>query len=89
MTVKLYHYNAAKHSLDFINENISDSEISQIIDGQCFSKNSSINVFLTTRFELSDWKYPVSRTYRVTLMDVEHLSQTFNLYAVQKVSSKK
>ncbi|WP_186647487.1 SagB/ThcOx family dehydrogenase [Fluviispira vulneris] len=78
----IYHYNAAKHSLDFINKNMSDSELSCMIDGQYFSKNSSINVFLTTRFELSAWKYPVSRTYRVSLIDLGHLSQTFNLLCI-------
>ncbi|WP_158999280.1 SagB/ThcOx family dehydrogenase [Pigmentibacter ruber] len=78
----IYHYNAVKHSLDFIHKGIDDKELANILDGQYYFENSSINIILTTRFELSAWKYPTSRTYRVSLIDIGHLSQTFNLLCI-------
>jgi SagB-type dehydrogenase family enzyme len=34
---------------------------------------------MVARFDKMWWKYPHSRSYRVALMDVGHLSQTFHL----------
>ncbi|MNY40178.1 Nitroreductase family protein [compost metagenome] len=36
---------------------------------------------MSSRFDKLWWKYPHSRAYRSALMDVGHLSQTFNLVA--------
>jgi SagB-type dehydrogenase family enzyme len=75
----LYHYNAENHALDCIQQNITLEWLPQALLGQHFSVSANIHVFLTFKFNVGAWKYPHSRGYRAALLDVGHLSQTFQL----------
>lgn len=76
----LYHYNVQNHSLDVIEE----GTISDIVDmaaGQEYVENASVLFFYTAVLERPMWKYNSPRVYRIVMMDVGHLSQTFYLVA--------
>ncbi|CAH0325065.1 SagB/ThcOx family dehydrogenase [Priestia megaterium] len=76
----LYHYNVKNHSLDVIKE----GTISDIVDmaaGQEYVENASVLFFYTAVLERPMWKYNSPRVYRIVMMDVGHLSQTFYLVA--------
>ncbi|ENQ3080076.1 SagB/ThcOx family dehydrogenase [Bacillus cereus] len=76
----LYHYNVQNHSLNVINK----EKITDIIDmaaGQKYVKGASVLFFYTACLERSMWKYKTPRVYRIVMMDVGHLSQTFYLVA--------
>ncbi|AOJ83700.1 hypothetical protein WS86_23985 [Burkholderia savannae] len=44
-----------------------------------FAQNLAFGVFMTSRFDKMWWKYPHSRAYRVALLDMGCLAQTFQL----------
>lgn len=48
---------------------------------QSFAVDAGFLIVMSSRFDKLWWKYPHSRAYRSALMDVGHLSQTFNLVA--------
>lgn len=47
--------------------------------GQAFTDQLSYGVFIVSRFNKMWWKYPHSRAYRVALLDIGCLIQTFQL----------
>lgn len=51
------------------------------MEGQHFIDDIPFGVFLTSRFDKMWWKYEHSRAYRVSILDIGHLSQTFQLVA--------
>lgn len=75
----VYHYRAHSHSLTLIREEIHD--LGKSLCHQDFACDASCLVIMTSRFDKLWWKYPHSRAYRSALLDVGHLSQTFNLVA--------
>lgn len=75
----LYHYDAENHSLDTMQQNMAIDWLPKALLGQYFSENANVHIFLTSKFNLSAWKYPHSRAYRVALLDIGHISQTFQL----------
>ena len=77
----IYHYCASDHSLALVKSDFNSQELPEILLGQYFSQNANINIFITSRFELTAWKYPHSRGYRASLLDVGHISQTAQLMA--------
>lgn len=77
----IYHYQAHKHALTLIHRDCSPSALTRLLCGQYFAKDLSLGIFIASRFEKVWHKYPHSRAYRVALMDVGHLSQTFQLSA--------
>lgn len=77
----LYFYDADSHSLNTLRRNATTDWLPKGLLGQYFSQNANIHVFLTFRFSLGAWKYPHSRGYRAALLDVGHISQTFQLVA--------
>jgi SagB-type dehydrogenase family enzyme len=81
ITPGLYHYNVKTHSLTEIQKGTYGDKLVDFLVGQYFAKDLSFGVFLTAYFEKMWGKYPHSRAYRVALMDVGHLSQTFQLCA--------
>lgn len=76
----IYHYDPEAHALTFLRE-IGDGLLGQLLLGQYFANDLSYGVFLTSRFDRMWWKYKHSRAYRVSLLEIGHLSQTFQLCA--------
>jgi len=77
----IYHYQAHSHILTLINSEDFTENLKEIFCGQYFIEQISLGVFITSRFEKLWHKYPHSRAYRIALLDVGHLSQTFQLVA--------
>lgn len=75
----IYHYRSHQHSLTLVNEEISD--LNKTLCHQSFASDAAFLIVMTSRFDKLWWKYPHSRAYRSALLDVGHLSQTFNLAA--------
>jgi SagB-type dehydrogenase family enzyme len=77
----IYHYQAHKHILSLIRKVDLSVELSNLLCGQYFAQGLSLGIFITSRFDKIWHKYPHSRAYRVALLDIGHLSQTFQLTA--------
>jgi len=77
----IYHYQAHKHVLSLIQKEDVSLKLSKLLCGQYFAEQLSFGIFITSRFDKIWHKYPHSRAYRVALLDVGHLSQTFQLTA--------
>jgi putative peptide maturation dehydrogenase len=80
-----YHYNVERNDLDLLKEldaANARSALAHAACGQQFVGEAAVVVLLTGRFFRSFWKYrDDARAYAVLLMDVGHLSQTFQLVA--------
>lgn len=77
----IYHYQAHKHILTLINSGDYSKNLTEIFCGQYYIENIAIGIFITSRLDKLWHKYPHSRAYRVALLDVGHVSQTFQLVA--------
>lgn len=77
----IYHYRATAHQLTLVTEKIDGEALGQLLCTQMFARNLAFGVFVTSRFDKMWWKYPHSRAYRVALLDVGCLAQTFQLVA--------
>jgi len=75
----IYHYHAIDHTLTRIAGEFTAADLGPLLAGQNFANDLGFAIFLTVRFDKMWWKYPHSRSYRIALMDVGHLSQTFHL----------
>lgn len=75
----VYHYNAQQHCLTLVNNEIEN--LNKTLCHQTFSSSASFLIAMTSRFDKLWWKYPHSRAYRSALLDVGHVSQTYNLVA--------
>jgi len=75
----IYHYRPQDHSLSLINKHIED--LSKTLCHQVFATDAAFLIAMTSRFDKLWWKYPHSRAYRSALLEIGHLSQTFNLAA--------
>lgn len=73
----IYCYDAENHALSFVTS--VDEVLGELLSGQHFINDIPFGVFLAARFDKMWWKYDHSRAYRVSLFDVGHLSQTFQL----------
>lgn len=76
----IYHYRSHQHVLTKLDSGIN-ADLSQILCHQSFAIDAGFLIVMSSRFDKLWWKYPHSRAYRSALMDVGHLSQTFNLVA--------
>lgn len=76
----IYHYRSHQHVLSLVNPALPDN-LGAILFGQHFAEELGVGIFITTRFDKLWAKYPHSRAYRVALLDIGHLSQTFQLCA--------
>jgi SagB-type dehydrogenase family enzyme len=74
----IYHYESHSHTLTMVS-NDAEINLGNLLEGQHFANNLSAGVFITSRFEKVWKKYPHSRGYRHILLDIGHLSQTFQL----------
>ncbi|WP_084009967.1 SagB/ThcOx family dehydrogenase [Pandoraea oxalativorans] len=75
----VYHYRSIRHELSYVGDAPSDDTVCRLLCGQTVAKELAYGVFVTSRFDKLWWKYPHSRAYRVALMDVGCLAQTFQL----------
>ncbi|WP_409280247.1 SagB/ThcOx family dehydrogenase [Pseudomonas sp. KCJK8751] len=75
----VYHYRPQDHALSLINNEVIN--LSKTLCHQTFATEASFLIAMTSRFDKLWWKYPHSRAYRSALLEVGHLSQTFNLCA--------
>jgi putative peptide maturation dehydrogenase len=82
-----YHYNVEENTLDLLTPlSVADARarVAEAVCGQHFFADAGVVVLLATRFFRSFWKYRRdARAYAVLLMDVGHLSQTFQLVATE------
>jgi SagB-type dehydrogenase family enzyme len=76
----IYHYRSHQHVLTKLDSGIN-ADLTQILCHQNFAVEAAFLIVMSSRFDKLWWKYPHSRAYRSALMDVGHLSQTFNLVA--------
>jgi putative peptide maturation dehydrogenase len=77
----LYHYNVGRHGLGQM-ESMPQAEAADLAQrfaaGQPFAGGGSVLFILAARFGRTFWKYRQhAKAYRVVMMDVGHLSQTF------------
>jgi SagB-type dehydrogenase family enzyme len=75
----IYHYRAHRHELALMTKPCSAGRLGALLCTQSFAADLSYGVFVTTRFDKMWWKYPHSRAYRVALIDIGCLTQTFQL----------
>jgi SagB-type dehydrogenase family enzyme len=75
----VYHYHSLDHKLTRIDGELPAADLGPLLAGQNFANDLGFAIFMVARFDKMWWKYPHSRSYRVALMDVGHLSQTFHL----------
>lgn len=75
----IYHYRSHSHELSLICDDFDDAQLGSFLCGQNCANDLSYGVFITSRFDKMWWKYPHSRAYRVALLDIGCLTQTFQL----------
>lgn len=75
----IYHYHSIEHTLTRLSGELAAADLGPLLAGQNFANDLGFAIFLVARFDKMWWKYPHSRSYRVALMDIGHLSQTFHL----------
>lgn len=77
----IYHYSTLKHELKLLKKGDFRELAVEMAAGQDYVGDPSVTFFYTACIERSLWKYESPRTYRVIMMDLGHLSQTFYLVA--------
>ncbi|WP_026360232.1 SagB family peptide dehydrogenase [Amycolatopsis nigrescens] len=78
----LYHYDGGGHALERLGTGaISDAEIVAAAGDQDWVAGAAALLIYTSVIDRCQWKYPISRTYRIMMMDLGHLSQTVYLAA--------
>lgn len=75
----LYHYDVKNHALTLLMLGDFEEKIITMNAQQFYSRGLSFGIYITARFDKSWWKYKHSRAYCAALMDVGHVSQTFQL----------
>ncbi len=77
----LYYYRPQDHKLNLISAGDYEQSAIQWNKQQYYSEGLAFGVYITARLDKYWWKYPHSRTYRIMLMDMGHVSQTCLLNA--------
>lgn len=77
----IYHYRSHEHVLTLISADFKANQLGRLLCGQQFAEALPLGIFITSRLDKLWDKYPHSRAYRVALLDIGHLSQTFHLCA--------
>ena len=75
----IYHYRSHKHELSIVRDHFIPQDLGSLLCEQNFANDLSYGIFITSRFDKLWWKYPHSRAYRVALLDIGCLIQTFQL----------
>ena len=77
----LYHYNAARHELEWLRSGVSSKEVEKSLGNQWWFSKAAFLVLMTAVFGRTHWKYEFPRVYRGILIEAGHLCQTFCLTA--------
>lgn len=77
----LYYYHPKLHALFELKLGQFESKVIGMNFNQTYSSGLAFGVYITARFDKSWWKYKHSRSYRVVMLDIGHVSQTFQLCA--------
>jgi len=77
----IHHYDMLGHALTSLGRTCTDPELVELAAGQEWVATAGALLIYTGVIERSQWKYPISRAYRVLMMDAGHLSQTVYLLA--------
>lgn len=84
----IYHYRSHKHELSAVQDGFDPVRLGPLLGGQNFANDLAYGIFIVSRFHKMWWKYPHSRAYRVALLDIGGLVQTFQLVcAAQNIQS--
>ena len=75
----IYYYHPNLHALKLLSR--LNSPLGSLLQGQHFADNIPFGIFLTSRLDKMWWKYRHSQAYRVSLLDIGHISQTIQLCA--------
>lgn len=75
----LYYYDPFHHELHIHDD--SCPNLGSLLSGQHFANNLPVGLFLTSRLDKLWWKYAHSRAYRMALVEIGHVAQTFQLEA--------
>lgn len=75
----IYYYDPHQHSLHLHATDLPS--LGSLLSGQHFIDTIPMGVFLTSRLDKLWWKYPHSRAYRMALVEVGHVAQTFQIAA--------
>lgn len=79
LSAGIYHYRSHTHELSLVREALDDFNLGSLLCAQMFANDLAFGTFVTSRFDKMWWKYPHSRAYRVALLDIGCLTQTFQL----------
>lgn len=74
-----YHYDFPGHTLTLMETGDFMDHIIHITGGQNFFKGTAVGLFITAQLSRTIWKYAHSRSYRASLLDIGHASQTLLL----------
>lgn len=77
----IYHYNAARHQLEWLREGVSRKALEKNLGNQWWFTKAAFLVLMTAVFGRTRWKYEFPRVYRGILLEAGHLCQTFCLTA--------
>jgi SagB-type dehydrogenase family enzyme len=75
----IYHYRSNKHELTRVAPALEPGRLGALLCAQTFAEELAFGIFVVSRFDKMWWKYPHSRAYRVALLDIGCLIQTFQL----------
>ncbi len=82
------HYRSHKHELSVVQDSFDAALLGPLLDRQNLANDLAYGIFIVSRFHKMWWKYPHSRAYRVALLDIGCLIQTFQLVcAAQNIQS--
>lgn len=77
----LYYYRPQDHKLNQLALGEFEDKVIGFNQKQFYSKGLAFGIYITARLEKYWWKYTHSRTYRIMLLDIGHVSQTALLAA--------
>lgn len=77
----IYYYSSHQHLLTLVSSDCHQKDLGRLLCGQHFAEELSVGIFITSHLDKLWEKYKHSRAYRVALLDIGHLSQTFQLCA--------
>jgi SagB-type dehydrogenase family enzyme len=77
----IYHYNAARHELEWMREGVARRALELSLGSQWWFARGAFLLLMTAVFGRTQWKYDFPRAYRTILIEAGHLCQTFCLTA--------
>ncbi|MCM2416653.1 SagB/ThcOx family dehydrogenase [Streptomyces sp. RKAG293] len=77
----LYHYSAARHALELLDDDVPRERVAELSYGQEASYQGAFTVLTTAVANRLAWKYRHPRAYRLWMYDAGHYGQTFALAA--------